>query len=255
MFFDSTDFPDIIEFKYCKKLHGLNAAKEGMAWNGAGLASVGLWLGEWSAYIIDYLIYLMTLGRSYCHLIISYKNTIFANKTITTMKRFLLIFSFLLLGVIAFCQQKPTNMKLYGVSFSETRYNFREKIGDKLDHFAGIDGCHYWINPYGKGAKNPDVIHNIEISTPSNGYDSINHARIVVELMIAKYGKPTHHYHQQTNVSNSKKAYDMYEWVLPNGFITVKTVDIGDYDEGHVVINYYDTANIKKAFEDHINNI
>lgn len=171
------------------------------------------------------------------------------------MKKYSLLFALILISIVSFAQQKPTNMKLYGVSFSESRDSFKEKIGDKLDNYAGIEGCHYFINPYGKGATNSDVIHNIEISTPSKGYGSINHARIIVELMVAKYGKPTHHYHQQTNATNKNKAYDMYEWVLSNGFITVQTIDIGDYDEGHVVVNYYDTANIKKAFSEHINNI
>lgn len=184
-----------------------------------------------------------------------WKITIFVSKTITTMKKYYLLIALILISIVSFAQQKPTNMKLYGVSFSESRDSFKEKIGDKLDNYAGIEGCHYFINPYGKGATNSDVIHNIEISTPSKGYGSINHARIIVELMVAKYGKPTHHYHQQTNATNKNKAYDMYEWVLSNGFITVQTIDIGDYDEGHVVVNYYDTANIKKAFSEHINNI
>ena len=171
------------------------------------------------------------------------------------MKRYALLFVVFFICTISYAQQKPTNMKLYGVSFGETIDGFKEKIGDKLENFAGIEGCHYWINPYGKGASNPDVIHNIEISTPSKGYGAINHSRIIVEMMIAKYGKPTHHYSQQTHATNSDKAYDMYEWVLPNGFITVETKNIGIQDDGHVIINYYDTANIKKAFADHINNI
>ena len=171
------------------------------------------------------------------------------------MKRTLLILGLVLISAISFAQQKPTNMKLYGVSFSETPDSFKEKIGKKLDNFAGIEGCHYFINPYGKGTSSPDVIHNIEISTPSKGYSAINHSKIIVELMIAKYGNPTHYYHQQTNATNKNKAYDMYEWVLSNGFITVQTINVGEMDDGHVVINYYDTANIKKAFADQINNL
>ena len=171
------------------------------------------------------------------------------------MRKSVLFFTLLLICISAFAQQKPTNMRLYGVSFSETPDSFKDKIGDKLNNFAGIEGCHFFINPYGKGATNPDVIHNIEISTPSKGFGSINHSRIIVEMMVAKYGKPTHHYHQQTNATNKEKSYDMYEWVLSNGFITVQTINVGVSDDGHVVINYYDTANIKKAFADHINNI
>lgn len=171
------------------------------------------------------------------------------------MKRTILILGLFLICAISFAQQRPANMKLYGVSFSETPDSFKEKIGDKLNNFAGIEGCHYYVNPYGKGASNSNVIHNIEISTPSEGFGAINHSRIIVELMIAKYGKPTHQYHQQTNAMNKDKAYDMYEWVLSNGYITVQTINVGEMDDGQVVINYYDTANIKKAFADHINNL
>lgn len=166
------------------------------------------------------------------------------------MKRSISLVFLLLVCLNNLAQQKTTHMKLYGVSFEQTVVTFKDQVGYKLENFAGISGCSFFVNPYVKSTTKPDIVHHVEISTPSKGLQSINDSRKIVELMLAKYGKPSHQYHQQTNATNSNKCYDMYEWMLPNGFITVKTIDIGVFDEGHIVINYYDTANIKDAFSE-----
>lgn len=166
------------------------------------------------------------------------------------MKKLFFLIVFVFSCSMAFAQQG--HIVLYGVSLGESIDNFKDKIGDKLNNYAGIEGCHYHINPYGASS----VIRNIEISTP-RGTGSIMDASRIVEIMFAKYGAPTYQYHQQTDLRDDNKCYDYYEWVLPLGRITVQTINISNWrdNDGHVVINYYDKANTAKAYSEHLKNM